>query len=106
MFIDMPMFRGGHRRYIVFMRRCARGGMVSSLLLIGTILCGIALGDAVISVAKIIWNAAAPWSTAARMVGVMTAVWIVVAVVITLLLAWHRYREDQEKFIKVMSEKP
>jgi len=26
--------------------------------------------------------------------------------VITLLLAWHRYREDQEKFIKVMSEKP
>lgn len=102
----MTMFRGGHRRYVVFMRRCARDGMISSLLLIGGSLWGMALAEAVISTVKLIMDAAAPWHMLAYIIGVLSAMWITISVVITLLLAWHRYKEDQEKFIKVMSETP
>ncbi len=101
----MPMFRGGYRRYLIFMRRCARDGMISSLLLIGGSLWGFALGQAVIDLIGSIVNAPAPWDLLARMIAVITAMWIVIAISITLFLAWHRYREDQAKFIKAISEK-
>lgn len=102
----MSMFRGGHRRYMVFMRRCARDGMISSLLLIGCSLWGMALAQAAISAVQMIMNSADPWHRLAYIIGVFAAMWIVVSVVFTLLLAWYRYRQDQEKFIKVMSETP
>lgn len=101
----MPMFRGGYRRYLIFMRRCSRDGMIASLLLIGSSLWGLALGQAVVDLFGKIANAPSPWDTLARMVAVMAAIWIVIAISITLFLAWHRYREDQDKFIKAITEK-
>lgn len=99
------MFQGGYRRYAVFLKRCARDGMTAGFLIIAASLCGMAIGQAVIDVTVTIISANAPWELLAKMTGLFVAWWALLAILITLVMARRRYNEDQEKFIKVMTEK-
>lgn len=99
----MPMFRSGPARYLVFVRRCTRDGVITSALAVGAGVWAIALFDAAISFVLLILAAPVPWLKAAYIASAVIGIWLTMALVATVLLAWQRYREDQNKFIKVMT---